>query len=504
MKKWLCFILLFIFSLTSQPLWAQSPNHNNIIYLFGSDSDTYINQLEMTNGQTGTVAPNYFGLTPDGNLAMNIDEQFIEDVHDLGYRITPFISNHWDRALGAKAMQNGQKLADDLAAAVLRYDLDGVNIDIENLSYAERDLQTQFLKRLSEKLQPHGKTVSIAVAPAQSDTTNGWVGSYDFEAIGKIVDTVFVMAYDQSYETGPAGPVAGLPWVEKSIRYLVKKVPRDKLVLGVPFYGRYWTETDKGKGIKYSAAMDLIEKNQATVQYDAKNATNIAKFKDKQTGKDYEIWFDSAETILERIALAEKYGLRGWGAWALGQEDTRVWSALGGKALSFKDISNHWAEKDILFISSQKWIHGYQDRTFRPKNPISREEVATLLTNVLKFDIKKDTHYTDISETRWSFPYVSTISTYGMMKGYPDQTFRPENPITRAEFAAALVRSFSLPADTNPTEEGFTDVQAHWAKDDIVKLYKSGIIKGYQDGSFRPNQLVTRAEAASMLSRILQ
>ncbi len=504
MKKWLCFILLFILSLTSQPLWAQSPNHDNLIYLFGSNSATYIKQLEMTNGQTGTVIPNYFGLTSDGNLTINADQQFIDDVHDLGYRITPFISNHWDQALGAKAMKNGQKLANDIASAVLRYNMDGVNVDIENLTYAERDLQTQFLKQLSEKLQPHGKTVSIAIAPARSDTTKGWVGSYDFEAIGKIVDIVFVMAYDQSYPMGPAGPVAGLSWVEDSIQYLVKKIPKDKLVLGVPFYGRYWTETDKGKGIFYPVAMKLIEENQAKIQYDAKNATNVAKFHDQQTGKNYEIWFDSAETIMERVYLVEKYGLRGWGAWHLGQEDTRVWSALADKALSFKDIANHWAEQDIHYISDKKWIRGYEDRTFRPKNPISREEVATLLTNVLKFDIKKDAVYKDIPETRWSFPYVSTISTYGMMKGYPDQTFHPENSITRAEFAAALVRSFTLPVETVQKEGAFPDVQTHWAKEDIYKLYKSGIITGYQDGSFRPNQTVTRAETASMLSRILQ
>ncbi|WP_164985005.1 S-layer homology domain-containing protein [Ammoniphilus sp. CFH 90114] len=503
MIKWFASLFIIIFSLTSTTLSAQSPNHHNLIYLYGATSNTYKKQLEQTNGQVGTLIPNYFNLTKDGQLVVNVDTDFVAYAKKKGYRITPFISNHWDQQVGIQAMANRVKLADDLAAAVLKNDLDGINIDIENLTYAERDLQTEFLKRLTDKLKPHGKTVSIAVAPARFDTTKGWVGSYDFEAIGKIVDVVFIMGYDQSYPNGPEGPVAGLPWVEESVKYFIKKMPKEKIVLGVPFYGRYWTETNRGHGIHYPVAMNLMNKNNATMEYDAVNSTMKSKFTDQASGKKYEIWFDNADTILERIKLVEKYQLKGWGAWHLGQEDTRIWTALQPGNQPFRDIASHWAKKDILAMKDRELLRGYSDDTFRPGQQITREEVATLLTQALRFDIKKDGGFKDVSASRWSFPYVSTISVYGMMKGYPDQTFRPAHPITRAEFAAALARSFAV-TPKNGTESSFSDIHQHWAREDIVKLQQAGILSGYQDGSFRPDQTVSRAETAAMLHRILQ
>src|SRR5699024_8811449 len=130
-------------------------------------------------------------------------------------------------------------------------------------------------------------------------------------AIGEIVDSVFIMAYDQSYQQGPEGPVAGFRWVEQSVQYLAQKIPKEKLVLGIPFYGRYWTETDKGVGITYPKTMDLIQENHAQIDIDPIHQTNVSRFYDQASEKNIEIWFDSTETLLKKIALVEKYGLKG-------------------------------------------------------------------------------------------------------------------------------------------------------------------------------------------------
>jgi spore germination protein YaaH/cell wall-associated NlpC family hydrolase len=306
----------------------ESPNQNNVIYLYGGTSETYKQQLSITNNQVGTLSPNYFNLDTKGNLVTQVDRSFVDYAHQNGYKITPFISNHWDYELGALAMENRVALSQQIAQSILQNNLDGINVDIENLTVKEKEAQTEFLQLLVNQLRPHGKTVSIAVAPARFDTTNGWVGSYNFEAIGKIVDTVFIMAYDQSYPGGPAGPVAGYPWMKDTIRYLTSKIPSQKLVLGVPFYGRYWTESVKGSGITSEGIQSLIDRNNAEIQWDPYHQTSFATFKDQESEANYEIWFDNAESLKKKISLVKEFNLKGWGAWRLGQEDHRLWDML--------------------------------------------------------------------------------------------------------------------------------------------------------------------------------
>jgi spore germination protein YaaH/cell wall-associated NlpC family hydrolase len=306
----------------------EAPNVNNVIYLYGGTSETYKKQLSITNNQVGTVSPNYFNLDAKGNLVAQVDKSFVDYAHQNSYKITPFISNHWDYELGALAMENRVALSQQIAQSIIQNNLDGINVDIENLTIKEKEAQTEFLQLLVDQLRPHGKTVSIAVAPARFDTTYGWVGSYDFEAIGKIVDTVFIMAYDQSYPGGPAGPVSGYPWVKETVLYLTSKIPSQKLVLGVPFYGRYWTDSVKGSGITFEGAQSLIARNNAEIQWDPYHQTSFAKFKDQESETNVEVWFDNGESLKKKISLVKEYNLRGWGAWRLGQEDQKIWGML--------------------------------------------------------------------------------------------------------------------------------------------------------------------------------
>src|SRR5699024_2264807 len=120
--------------------------------------------------------------------------------------------------------------------------------------------------------------------------------------------------------------------------------------------------------------------------------------------KNIEIWFDSTETLLKKIALVEKYGLKGWGAWRLGQEDPNIWSALADNPILFTDIDGHWAEREIKRMAAQQLITGYPDHTFRPQNQVTREETATLLASMLSLDSSnKQVAYHDISKDRWSY-----------------------------------------------------------------------------------------------------
>ena len=129
------------------------------------------------------------------------------------------------------ALKNPEKLANDLAAAVDVYNLDGINIDLENLTYEDRHALTQFTALLKNKLKP-GKTVSVAVGSVDKPMTSGWKSAYDLKNLSNVADYLVIMAYDQHSRDSSPGPVAALDWVKKQLDYMVTQAPKDKLVLG--------------------------------------------------------------------------------------------------------------------------------------------------------------------------------------------------------------------------------------------------------------------------------
>ena len=151
------------------------------------------------------------------------------------------------------------------------------------------------------------------------------------------------------------------------------------------------------------------------------------------------------------------------------------------------------------------YLLGYEDGTVRPNGNISRAEVATVLFRLLKDDVRaqnltKENAYSDVSDTAWYAAAVSTLSKMGVISGYPDGTFRPNAPITRAEFAAMIAR-FDETAKSADTP--FTDISGHWAENAIGKAYGNGWIKGSSKTVFCPESNLTRAETATLLNRVL-
>ena len=151
------------------------------------------------------------------------------------------------------------------------------------------------------------------------------------------------------------------------------------------------------------------------------------------------------------------------------------------------------------------YLLGYEDGTVCPNGSISRAEVATVLFRLLKDDVRmqnltKDNAYSDVSDTAWYAAAVSTLSKMGVISGYPDGTFRPNAPITRAEFAAMIAR-FDETAKSADTP--FTDISGHWAENAIGKAYGNGWVEGSSKTVFCPESNLTRAETATLLNRVL-
>ena len=151
------------------------------------------------------------------------------------------------------------------------------------------------------------------------------------------------------------------------------------------------------------------------------------------------------------------------------------------------------------------YIIGYGNGKVRPQNNITRAEVATIFFRLLTDDVRdenltKTNRYSDVAATSWYNTAVSTLSSMGIITGYPDGTFRPNAAITRVEFAAIAAR---FDNDGDKTAAKFSDIATHWAKDEISIAYNNGWITGYPDGTFGPQRDITRAETMTLVNRVL-
>ena len=151
------------------------------------------------------------------------------------------------------------------------------------------------------------------------------------------------------------------------------------------------------------------------------------------------------------------------------------------------------------------YIVGYPNGNVEPNGNITRAEVATIFFRLLTEEVRtanstQSNSLSDVTRGQWFNHAVSTLSSMGIVKGHNDGTFAPNAPITRAEFAAIAARFDDK--NTN-TSSKFTDIASHWAKNEIGIAANKGWINGYPDGTFRPNQYITRAEAMTLVNRVL-
>ncbi|PRO66990.1 S-layer homology domain-containing protein [Alkalicoccus urumqiensis] len=169
----------------------------------------------------------------------------------------------------------------------------------------------------------------------------------------------------------------------------------------------------------------------------------------------------------------------------------------------FPDVSTtHWARSSILALNNSGVITGYMDGTFQPSRSISREQAATMLVRELNLDTtgRENPSFTDVNTNRQLYPYIAAVAEEGLMTGFSDGGFQPAGELTRAELAAILTRAYQLEGEASSS---FPDVpERHWAYENIGILAASNITGGYPDGTFQPSRPVSRAEFSVFMDRV--
>ena len=318
-------------------------------YIYNNSGSQYteknIEAVKRAGDTIHAVSPSYFNLSAEGmieNPAI-IDPLFIKTMHESSIKVIPYLSDQWNETKARAAFLNKDRLIPQMINIINQYNLDGVQIDIEHVTEKDREDYINFVKELRGKL-PNQKELSVAVAANPNGWEQGWHGAYDYAELAKYSDYLMLMAYDQHSMSNPnPGPVASLPYVEQSIQYALSEgVPSEKILLGIPFYGRIWKEDGSilGLDVSLEIAEDLIKKYDGKISYHQEYQTPVAsitispedeltvleKWQVQLTPGNYTLWYENEDSLKAKLQLVQKYNLKGTGNWSLGQETEQVWS----------------------------------------------------------------------------------------------------------------------------------------------------------------------------------
>lgn len=306
----------------------------------------YYSTVAKAPDRTGTtidginvVSPAFFHLNKNGELEENVGEagkKYIEWAHNNGYKVWPMVQNSEAGSINVTSnimndYNKRQELISQIIIYCVKYKLDGVNIDFENMKQEDKNMYSRFIIELEPRLKEIGMTLSVDVtAPDGSET---WSMCFDRNVIGDVADYIVFMAYDEyGSSSNKAGTTAGYDWVELGIKKFIEteEIKEEKIILAIPLYTRVWTEDSSGKitskntvSMKntYSVIPNGVEKqwNDSLKQY-------YVEYKDGNNTK--KIWIEDETSLKEKISLIKKYKLGGVASWQKGMETDNFWGFL--------------------------------------------------------------------------------------------------------------------------------------------------------------------------------
>ncbi|MHB9144298.1 MAG: glycosyl hydrolase family 18 protein [Symbiobacteriia bacterium] len=290
-----------------------------------------------------------YGFSPDGTVTGR-DPFILRGVVAAPKRVLLFANmadGDFSRDLARTLLTDPQARArsqQEIVRRTAQYGAAGAQLDFEGVPSDLRAQLSSYVTELAAALHQRGLTLSMAVPAKIADSPNSsWSGAFDYTALGTALDEMYVMAYDEHYRLGPPGPIASLPWTEKVIRYAISVVPTKKLVLGVPGYGYDWPSTaqaaapggtdgaagggsEGARSVASRSADRLLSQTQARIEWDPLMGEDVAVY--GTASETHTVWFPDERSLEAKLALAQKYNLKGIALWRLGLEPASYWQPL--------------------------------------------------------------------------------------------------------------------------------------------------------------------------------
>ncbi|MBI2093863.1 MAG: hypothetical protein HYT88_03990 [Candidatus Omnitrophica bacterium] len=210
-------------------------------------------------------------------------------------------------------------------------EVDGIELDYENLWAKDRQNFSRLIQELAEELHREGKWLSVVVQAKTDDRIRDGAGAMDWNAIAEFADQVKVMAYHYHYSSGNPGPVAPPSWLGQVTQFALTQIPQSKLCIVLTLHGFDWPEADPGQSIDYPAAMQLAQTHGASLQRD--RASGVPYFHYETQGVRHEVWIDDPQSLSQKIKLLRRAGIQAIGLWHFATGLELIDAALEGVGL---------------------------------------------------------------------------------------------------------------------------------------------------------------------------
>ena len=311
----------------------------NMVWDYYSEVASAPDRTGVKMDGVNVVSPAFFHLNTSGELTENVGTQgqaYIDWAHSNGYKVWPMVQNAGNGMLNVTSnimndYNKRQKLINQIVNYCVKYKLDGINIDFENMKQEDKDMYSRFIIELTPRLKDMGIVVSVDVtAPDGSET---WSLCFDRNVIGDVADYIIFMAYDQyGTSSNKSGTTAGYDWVNLSLNKFLKteEIESNKIILAIPLYTRLWTEDSSGKVVKQSTVsmknIDSILTSGVNKQWDDNFKQYYVEYQDGQYTK--KMWIEDEKSLKEKINLINSNNLGGVASWEKGMETDNFWTFL--------------------------------------------------------------------------------------------------------------------------------------------------------------------------------
>lgn len=321
----------------------------NLVWHQVTNADANGRLTEMLEGTSGitTISPTWFFLKDnEGNFDSLADKSYVDTAHAKGLEVWALVDDFTNSVDTYEIFSYSEKranLINQLIAAALEYDLDGLNIDFEKISTEAGTHYVQFLRELS--IQCRNNQIVLSV---DNYVPREYTDHYNREEQGRVVDYVIIMGYDEHYSgSKESGSVASIGFVTDGIEKTLDVVPAEKVINALPFYTRIWTETPKteeeaatedpaseeyvpyklsSENVSMQGAADAVAKAGVTSTWDEETMQNYAEY--EKDGATCKVWLEDIESITAKMQAIQSYHIAGVAGWKLGLEDKAVWSVI--------------------------------------------------------------------------------------------------------------------------------------------------------------------------------